>query len=1029
MSSSSAPTEPGDRPAAGGTGALAAALAARGAAPVAVAGNAPLALAPEGAAWLVERGTVEIFAAGAGRRRHLGTARAGDLVFGVGAQEAPTGQPAADDAWGFLAVGKPGSLLLPAGDAGELARLAHDPAASAELAAAVDGWLALLLSELPKSSPPQLFTELAGGAEVELAVARAARPRDRTVWVERIDGEGTGDPLFLGEPELPLGSLSEPALPLGSSCEPELALDGHPAAGGREGDRIVWPVPEAAWIVADGKARLAVSTTPERLAAGDLWAGLARFHALFLRAVAREAGRSDRLDRERLDLRTELDRRLLSGAYGHLASVLVPVERQALSLSEDAPLLAACRLVGQAQGIEIRDPGPGTGRGDPLHAICTVSQVRRRRVILRDDWWRHDNGPLLAFLVHAGDGEPEERRPVALLPTSPSSYELVDPQAAGPNGGGRRPVDATVAESLAGDATMFYPPLPSGALRPRDLLAFALKGRRRELWTIVAMGVGGGLLALLLPIVTGTVFGTIIPSSDRSRLLAMTLALVASAFAAAAFQVTRSIAVLRLGGRIDGRLQSAVWDRLLALPVSFFRRFTVGDLAVRSLGVDAIRELLTGNVLTSFLALVFSLASFLLLFYYSWRLALLATALIVVLTGITAGLIYFQLRYQRDILDLQGRLASLLFGLIGGIDKLHLGGAEERAFALWAERFAEQRRYTVRAQRAANVQASVSAVYGVVTSLALFAAVGLSARTDLSVGDFLAFNAAFGQFLSAALSALAILSSILALVPIYERLEPILTTPPEIDAAKVEAGELAGAIEFSHVSFRYQEDGPLILDDVSFRAAPGEFVALVGPSGAGKSTCLRLLLGFESPTAGSIYFDGQDLASLSIHSVRRQLGVVLQSGRPMVGDIYSNIVGSAHLPLEDAWEAARMAGLEEDIRAMPMGMHTVVSEGAGTFSGGQKQRLLIARAVVRRPRIILFDEATSALDNRTQQMVSESLARLKATRIVIAHRLSTIAGADRIYVVDGGRVVESGTYRELLAGGGLFSRLAARQIA
>jgi len=648
-------------------------------------------------------------------------------------------------------------------------------------------------------------------------------------------------------------------------------------------------------------------------------------------------------------------------------------------------------------------------------------------VILRDDWWRHDNGPLLGFL----GGEGEARRPVALLPAAPGSYELVDPQADDRQGGAarRRPVGAAVAESLAGDATMFYPPLPAGPLRPRDLLAFALKGRRRDLATILAMGVGGGLLALLLPIVTGAVFGTIIPSADRSRLLAMTLALVASALAGAAFQVTRSIAVLRLGGRIDGRLQSAVWDRLLALPVSFFRRFTVGDLAVRSLGVDAIRELLTGNVLTSFLAVIFSLASFALLFYYSWRLALLATGLIVVLTGVTAALIYLQLRYQRDILDLQGRLASLLFGLIGGIDKLHLGGAEERAFALWAERFAEQRRWTIRAQRSANLQAAFAAVYGVSTSLALFAAVGLSSRADLPVGDFLAFNAAFGQFLSAALSALAILSSILALVPIYERLEPILTTPREVDAAKVEAGELAGAIEFSHVSFHYQEDGPLILDDVSFRAAPGEFVALVGPSGAGKSTCLRLLLGFESPSSGSIYFDGQDIASLSIHSVRRQLGVVLQTGRPMVGDIYSNIVGSAHLPLEDAWEAARMAGLEEDIRAMPMGMHTVVSEGAGTFSGGQKQRLLIARAVVRRPRIILFDEATSALDNRTQQMVSESLARLKATRIVIAHRLSTIAGADRIYVVDGGRVVESGTYRELLASGGLFARLAARQLA
>ncbi|HBL29337.1 MAG TPA: NHLP bacteriocin export ABC transporter permease/ATPase subunit, partial [Acidobacteria bacterium] len=310
--------------------------------------------------------------------------------------------------------------------------------------------------------------------------------------------------------------------------------------------------------------------------------------------------------------------------------------------------------------------------------------------------------------------------------------------------------------------------------------------------------------------------------------------------------------------------------------------------------------------------------------------------------------------------------------------------------------------------------------YGLLTSIALFAMMGFWSGAALPVGEFLAFSAAFGQFLTAVLSMVGVFSSVLTLIPIYERLQPILEEPPEVDGAKADAGDLSGEIELSHVSFRYPGDGPLILDDVSLRAAPGEFIALVGPSGAGKSTCLRLLLGFEKPTAGSIYFDGQDLASLNPQSVRRQLGVVLQTGRPMVGDIYQSIVGNANLGIDDAWEAARMAGLEDDIRAMPMGMHTVISEGGETFSGGQKQRLLIARAVVTRPRIILFDEATSALDNRTQEIVSRSLEQLKATRIVIAHRLSTIVNADRIYVLQAGRVVESGSYRELMGGGGVF---------
>src|SRR4029077_9318186 len=306
---------------------------------------------------------------------------------------------------------------------------------------------------------------------------------------------------------------------------------------------------------------------------------------------------------------------------------------------------------------------------------------------------------------------------------------------------------------------------------------------------------------------------------------------------------------------------------------------------------------------------------------------------------------------------------------------------------------------TIRAQRIANVQSTINAGYGVVTSLALFAVVGLSSQATLPVGDFLAFNAAFGQFLAAALAMIGVFSSVLTMVPIYERLSPILLAVPEVDASKADAGELAGEIEFSQVSFRYSEDGPSILDKVSFRAAPGEFIALGGPSGAGKSTCLRLILGFEQPSSGSIYFDGQDLAALDLQSVRRQLGVVLQSARQMVVDLFTAIVGNSNLTLDDAWEAARMAGLEDDIKSMPMGMHTVISEGGETFSGGQKQRLLIARAIVHRPRIILFDEATSALYNLTQEIVSRSLERLKATRIVIAHRLSTIVNADRIYVM------------------------------
>lgn len=954
---------------------------------VRLAGNAPLPLDSSGEVWFVEDGTVELFAVprdGSGPRTHLATAPSGQILCGLDSGAGGHG-------FTFLAVGSAGTRLRRL-RAERLRELARDPEVASDLARRLDTWLAGLFGELSPAAAPKSFAELRPGAETLLeAAGRTARAREGVVWIRHVEGGSH----LLGEERLAL----------------------------MNGDLL--PLPEGLWLVSAGEARISSLGTGELLAGDGLWQGIARFHGLCLDYVALERERAEREDRERLGRKVDLDRRALSGAYARLASVLVPLPGDGAGLGGETsdPLLAVCRLVGNAQGIAIRgrqEWQAGARQGDRLAQICDASRVRSRRVILRDDWWRRDNGPLVAFL--SLDEERKSTRPVALLPVSPRRYELVDPVA-----GTRTPVAAAVAETLSGDAHMFYPPLPERPVTRGDLLRLALKDRRGDLWSILLMGAAGGLLALFLPILTGHVFGNVIPGAERGQLLQITLALIVSAVAGAVFQVTRSIAVLRLGGKADGALQAAVWDRLLSLPVSFFRRFTVGDLANRSLGINAIREMLTGNVLTVALAAVFSVLSFALLFYYSWRLALLATGLVLLLTGVTAALVYLQLRHQRALLELEGKIASLLFGLINGIGKIRVAGAEARAFARWAERFAEQRRRAFAAQRAANAQAAFNAVYGVLTSLAIFAVVGLASEEAMPLGEYLAFNAAFGQFLSAALSLVSVFSTVLVLVPLYERLEPILEAVPEVDESKADPGELAGEIEFSHVSFRYQADGPLILDDVSFRAGPGEFIALVGPSGAGKSTCLRLIVGFEKPSSGSIYFDGQDLAGLAVQGVRRQIGVVLQSGRPMAGSLFSNIIGSSNLGVDAAWEAARMAGLEDDIKAMPMGMHTVISEGAETFSGGQKQRIQIARAIVHRPRIILFDEATSALDNRTQETVSRSLERLKATRIVIAHRLSTIQNADRIYVIEGGRVVEQGTYGELLKRNGPFARLAERQ--
>ncbi|MPM89484.1 Leukotoxin export ATP-binding protein LtxB [bioreactor metagenome] len=267
-------------------------------------------------------------------------------------------------------------------------------------------------------------------------------------------------------------------------------------------------------------------------------------------------------------------------------------------------------------------------------------------------------------------------------------------------------------------------------------------------------------------------------------------------------------------------------------------------------------------------------------------------------------------------------------------------------------------------------------------------------------------------------------------IPLYQKAKPILETLPEYDETKINPKPLTGSIEVSHVSFRYNENGPLILKDISLQINEGDYAAIVGTSGCGKSTLFRVLLGFEKPEMGKVYYNGQDLSKVDIRMVRKQIGVVLQNGQLMTGNIFSNITGSnPFLTIDDAWEAARMAGIEEDIKEMPMGMHTIITEGSGAISGGQKQRLMIARAIINKPKIIYFDEATSALDNRTQAIVSDSLDRLQATRVVIAHRLSTIINCNKIFVMDQGRIVESGTYQELMDRQGLFTELAKRQLA
>lgn len=724
---------------------------------------------------------------------------------------------------------------------------------------------------------------------------------------------------------------------------------------------------------------------------------------------------------QQLQLRQRTDRRNFNQSLGALAALLDHGEPQALLACNAGTLMAdTLRRVLQAGGVEVvlKPTDPALNAFDALQQLAQQGGVSLRRVKLDGkNWWREDAGPLLATLKGSG-------HPVALLPLAGGGgYQMED---LGSLHAGSVLLDEVTAAQLADGGFMFFRKFPARVIGLLDLLRFGLSTTHRDSLTMMVCGLLGGILALFTPFATGILVDKVIPNGSGDELLQLTVLLIAAALGVAAFELARSLALLRLEGRLGNASEAAVIDRLFNLPAPFFKNYAAGDLAQRAFSINSILHQLTSTTQSIVLSWVFGLFSFVYMFMLNWQLGLVATALVALILVVTVSVNFWRLRMERQLYALQGAIASRVLQILNGINKLRAGGAEDRAFVLWARDFAQQKQVDMRVRGLGNLLNVFNASFIVLASATLFASIAFFQK-DISTGVFVTFNTAFMQFLSATLALAGALTGSLSIIPLYERAKPILTTLPEQQESQIRAAPLQGEVEISRVSFRYAEDGPLVLDDVSIHVKKGEFVAFVGPSGSGKSTIFRVLLGFEKPQSGAVYYDNQELSGLDAGSVRRQLGVVLQNGKLMPGDIYTNIVGSAPRTMDEAWEAARMAGLADDIKAMPMGMQTVISEGAGTISGGQRQRLMIARALVNRPAVLLFDEATSALDNQTQAIVANSVRQLDATRIVIAHRLSTIIQADRIFVIVAGKVVETGNYSELMALGGHFAELSKRQ--
>ena len=640
--------------------------------------------------------------------------------------------------------------------------------------------------------------------------------------------------------------------------------------------------------------------------------------------------------------------------------------------------------------------------------------IMRRDVRLDRNWYRDSFGPLLVF-------RKEDGSPVAVLPKDLSGYYYYDHDA-----DRRITVNAENAQLFEEEAFCFYRPLPQKAIGIQDLVRYLWECLTSSDFVLIA---GATLLAtlagMMLPRITKALTGPVLQSGQSSSLVSVAITLVCAVIVCGLIGSVRNLFMQRLQIKASVNFEAAMMMRTLTLPAPFFRRYSAGEMTNRIQAINTLPGTVMGMVFSTGLSSVFSLLYVRQLF--SFAPDLVAPSLVFILASVilSVAATALQIRISRRSMELDAKQSGLAYSMITGIQKIKLAGAEKRVFSKWMGLYADKARLVYNPPMFLKMNSVINLAVSLISTIVLYSA---AAESGVSVSGFLAFNAAYGSLMGAFMSLAGIAQQSAAIKPILEIADSFLKAEPEVSENREIVTSISGAIELSHVYFRYQENMPYIVNDMSLKINPGEYIAIVGRTGCGKSTLMRLLLGFEKPERGAIFYDRKDMKKLDLRSLRRRIGTVTQNGGLFEGSILSNILISApDLPLQEAWDAAETAGIADDIRAMPMGMQTMISEGQGGISGGQKQRIMIARAIAPKPKVLMFDEATSALDNKTQKQVSEALDRMGCTRIVIAHRLSTIKNCDRILFLDQGKIAEDGSYEELIAKGGLFAELVERQ--
>ena len=967
-------------------------LAARSGICVPCAGNLPVRLDDPDSVWFIERGAVNLFLVEfkdeveQAAPQHLLRRESGWLLPGVAPDARDTDE---GTTLSLIAKGLPGTILrrLPTSLLSEV----HP----AELAEQIDTWLTGITDTLSRFARPlPRATALAESGLTQRLPPCTLSVRRGVVWVSE---PSRGACLFM--------DLVDHA---------ELAAASGP-------NEAVMPLTRTSWLTLLDGATVRGKSTQALAQEGMLLSALASFHAVAfgLERLNRRLAVVDDANLERARTTSRLTaekaaRQRLFNLYD------LPLDRGASV--EDTALADALQIIGRHEGIDFTIPvrsGP-TNSPISLADVLDASGVRARRVRFKAEgkWWRGDSNAMLAF-------RSEDGQPVALLPGKFGGYRQIDPVT-------KRSLRITPdrAEALQENAWMFYRPLPSEAVNPADLLGIALHGSAADLGRLVIAGLPGGLIKLVPALALGFVANELTAGTSTGVIYAIAATVAGFGLLGALLHLLQNTAMMRLEGRSSSRVEAAFWDRLMRLPPSILHRHRVGDLAMSGMTFQNLRDGVQGLVADSVLSIIFLLPVFGVIYIFDATLGGVALAFSLASLLITVALGLRQISPYGRMITAARRVAGGLFQIVGGIAKLRVENAEGSAFAIWARDYREQKRAELElGALEGHVRAFGAALPFIAGGVLLFATVALG-DGNLPVGDFLVVYAVFLAYQSAIARLGESFGTIAAVLPAFEQMRPLLATVPETEVEGQSVEYLGGEVLFDRISFQYDPDGPLILDDVTIRARPGEFVAIAGESGAGKSTLFRLALGIDRPTAGAVYYDGRDLRHLNLKQVRRGIGAVPQSVGLHPQDLWDNLVGHHdEVTSEEVWKAARTAEVEDQIKAMPMGMLTMVGTSGAVLSGGESQRVTIARSVIGNPRIMLFDEATNWLDNESQAKVMQNIADLTSTRIVIAHRLSTLEQADRIYVLKAGKVVQSGSFSELMEIDGVFKELVKRQVA